>query len=192
MRHLIGSQNSHTWNWHACIFQKQSGTSCHTKESFAKLSVFALKVRAVRPCNLIHDNHSNLAYLYRGFKQQYDLVCRYFAWFFDARIRVARQVQRARSTWCSKYQILFNTPFPTSIYPNLTPLYLSHLKVCEKLEIIEKDFFGLQYTGSKGERLWLNRRNKIGRQLPGSQPYRLRFRMKFFVEPHLLVEDNTK
>jgi E3 ubiquitin-protein ligase MYLIP len=71
-------------------------------------------------------------------------------------------------------------------------LYFSHLQVCEKLEVIEQDYFGLQYNGPKGEKLWLNRRNKIGRQLPGSQPYRLRFRMKFFVQPHLLVEDNTK
>lgn len=64
--------------------------------------------------------------------------------------------------------------------------------VCEKLEIIEQDYFGLQYNGAKGEKLWLNRRNKICRQLTGSQPHRLRFRMKFFVQPHLLVQDSTK
>ena len=71
-------------------------------------------------------------------------------------------------------------------------LYFSHLQVCQKLEVISQDYFGLQYNGPKGEKLWLNRRNKIVRQMPGSQPYRLRFRMKFFVEPHQLVEDNTR
>ena len=50
--------------------QKQSGISCHTidtKEVFAKLPIFALKLRAVRPCNLIQGNHFNLPYLYRGY-----------------------------------------------------------------------------------------------------------------------------
>lgn len=65
-------------------------------------------------------------------------------------------------------------------------------KVCKRLEIIEQDYFGLQYLGAKREKLWLNKRNKICRQLTGSQPHRLRFRTKFFVQPHLLVQDSTK
>ena len=87
--------------------------------------------------------------------------------------------------------VLFTQRLPSHI----NPAHYSHFhtfQVCEKLKVFEQDYFGLQYNGPKGEKLWLNRRNKIGRQLTGSQPYRLRFRMKFFVEPHLLVEEKTK
>ena len=86
----------------------------------------------------------------------------------------------------SKLLCLSKTQFSSSF---VFPL---KIKVCNKLEVIEQDYFGLQYNGPKGEKLWLNRRNKIIRQLTGSQPYRLRFRMKFFVQPHLIVEDNTR
>jgi E3 ubiquitin-protein ligase MYLIP len=65
-------------------------------------------------------------------------------------------------------------------------------KVCHQLGIIEKDYFGLQYAGSKGETLWLNLRNRISRQLSGTPPYRLRLRVKFFVQPHFLLQDATR
>ncbi|XP_006002927.1 E3 ubiquitin-protein ligase MYLIP isoform X1 [Latimeria chalumnae] len=65
-------------------------------------------------------------------------------------------------------------------------------QVCKKLGIIEVDYFGLQFTGSKGESLWLNLRNRISQQMDGLAPYRLKFRVKFFVEPHLILQEQTR
>ncbi|KAM6959447.1 E3 ubiquitin-protein ligase MYLIP-A [Aplochiton taeniatus] len=65
-------------------------------------------------------------------------------------------------------------------------------KVCRKLGIIEVDYFGLQFSGSKGESLWLNLRNRIGQQMDNVTPCRLRLRVKFFVEPHLILQEQTR
>ncbi|XP_047240768.1 E3 ubiquitin-protein ligase MYLIP-A [Girardinichthys multiradiatus] len=65
-------------------------------------------------------------------------------------------------------------------------------KVCRKLGIIEVDYFGLQFTGSKGENLWLNLRNRICQQMDNVTPCRLRLRVKFFVEPHLILQEQTR
>ncbi|KAI1901654.1 hypothetical protein AGOR_G00036620 [Albula goreensis] len=65
-------------------------------------------------------------------------------------------------------------------------------KVCRKLGIIEVDYFGLQYTGNKGENLWLNLRNRISQQMDNLTPCRLRLRVKFFVEPHLILQEQTR
>ncbi|XP_075561671.1 E3 ubiquitin-protein ligase MYLIP isoform X2 [Pelecanus crispus] len=65
-------------------------------------------------------------------------------------------------------------------------------QVCRRLGIIEVDYFGLQFTGSKGEILWLNLRNRISQQMDGLAPYRLKLRVKFFVEPHLILQEQTR
>nr|XP_020654249.1 E3 ubiquitin-protein ligase MYLIP isoform X2 [Pogona vitticeps] len=65
-------------------------------------------------------------------------------------------------------------------------------QVCRRLGIIEVDYFGLQFTGSKGENLWLNLRNRISQQMDGLPPYRLKLRVKFFVEPHLILQEQTR
>ena len=70
--------------------------------------------------------------------------------------------------------------------------YVCVLQVCEQLGIIEVDYFGLQYAGSKGEHLWLNMRNEIQQQLMGQPPYRLQLRVKFFLQPHLILQDVTR
>lgn len=64
--------------------------------------------------------------------------------------------------------------------------------MCKRLGIIELDYFGLQFTGPKGETLWLNTRNRIRRQISGTPPYRLQFRVKFFVQPQYLLQDSTR
>uniref|UniRef100_A0A674E2N1 RING-type E3 ubiquitin transferase n=1 Tax=Salmo trutta TaxID=8032 RepID=A0A674E2N1_SALTR len=64
--------------------------------------------------------------------------------------------------------------------------------VCRKLGIIEVDYFGLQFSGSKGENLWLNLRNRICQQMDSLTPCRLRLRVKFFVEPHLILQEQTR
>lgn len=65
-------------------------------------------------------------------------------------------------------------------------------KVCAQLGIIEVDYFGLQFTGNKGELLWLNTRNRITRQVTGPTPYRFRLRVKFMVQPHVLLQTTTR
>ncbi|KAL6489297.1 hypothetical protein MHYP_G00030380 [Metynnis hypsauchen] len=65
-------------------------------------------------------------------------------------------------------------------------------KVCQRLGIIEVDYFGLQFTGSKGESLWLNLRNRISQQVDSVSPCRLKLRVKFFVEPHLILQEQTR
>lgn len=58
--------------------------------------------------------------------------------------------------------------------------------------IIEVDYFGLQFTGTKGEILWVNLRNRISQQVDFLSPCRLRLRVKFFVEPHLILQEQTR
>lgn len=58
--------------------------------------------------------------------------------------------------------------------------------------IIEVDYFGLQFTGGKGENLWLNLRNRICQQMDNVAPCRLRLRVKFFVEPHSILQEQTR
>ncbi|XP_049764004.1 E3 ubiquitin-protein ligase MYLIP [Schistocerca nitens] len=66
-------------------------------------------------------------------------------------------------------------------------------KVCQYLGIgNEADYFGLKYHCSKGEELWLNLRNPIERQVGGVPPYRFALRVKFWVPPHLLLQDTTR
>ncbi|XP_048849944.1 E3 ubiquitin-protein ligase MYLIP-A [Brienomyrus brachyistius] len=65
-------------------------------------------------------------------------------------------------------------------------------KVCRKLGIIEVDYFGLQYSGCKGESLWLNLRNRISQQVDSVSPCRLKLRVKYFVEPHLILQEQTR
>ncbi|XP_043116093.1 E3 ubiquitin-protein ligase MYLIP-B [Puntigrus tetrazona] len=65
-------------------------------------------------------------------------------------------------------------------------------KICRKMGIIEVDYFGLQFTGTKGEILWMNLRNRISQQVDCLSPCRLRLRVKFFVEPHLILQEQTR
>lgn len=69
-------------------------------------------------------------------------------------------------------------------------------KVCEHLGISnESDYFGLKYESSKGEELWLNLRNPIHRQVGchgHMSPLRFALRVKFWVPPHLLLQETTR
>ncbi|KAK9873863.1 hypothetical protein WA026_002220 [Henosepilachna vigintioctopunctata] len=68
------------------------------------------------------------------------------------------------------------------------------LKACEYLGIThEADYFGLKYENSRGEELWLNLRNPIDRQVScHAVPVRFSLRVKFWIPPHLLLQDTTK
>lgn len=64
--------------------------------------------------------------------------------------------------------------------------------VFQRLQILEVDYFGLEYRGSKGEQLWLNMRNRIDQQISGPPPYSLLLKVKFFVPPHSLLQEATR
>ncbi|KAL5236121.1 hypothetical protein ACI65C_003531 [Semiaphis heraclei] len=66
-------------------------------------------------------------------------------------------------------------------------------KVCECLGINKEcDYFGLQYKTVKGQDVWLNLRNLIEHQVAGVHPYRFALRVKFWVPPHLLLQESTR
>lgn len=66
-------------------------------------------------------------------------------------------------------------------------------QVCQKLGIIEQDYFGLQYRCGRDENLWLNLRNQIASQLGcQSPPYRLLLKVKFFVPPYSILQPTTR
>lgn len=69
-------------------------------------------------------------------------------------------------------------------------------EVCQKLGIIETDYFGLQYQTRRGETLWLNLRNPIQDQVPLAgiiQPdIRLSLHVKFHVPPHNIQQESTR
>lgn len=65
------------------------------------------------------------------------------------------------------------------------------LQVCEKLEIgAESDYFGLRVCPGSGPGRWLNLRNPLDpHRIPGG---RLDLRVKFWVPPHLLINEPTR
>lgn len=64
-------------------------------------------------------------------------------------------------------------------------------QVCEKLEIgAEADYFGLRVSSGSGPGRWLNLRNPLDpHRIPGG---RLELRVKFWVPPHLLINESTR
>ncbi|XP_057372351.1 E3 ubiquitin-protein ligase MYLIP-like isoform X2 [Daphnia carinata] len=77
-------------------------------------------------------------------------------------------------------------------------------QVCQKLGIIESDYFGLQFTTARKEEIWLNLRNEIRQEIhahpfrptstDGGKPAAIRFRLrvKFWVPPHLILQESTR
>jgi len=68
------------------------------------------------------------------------------------------------------------------------------LQACDCLGVSKEcDYFGLKYQNAKGEELWLNLRNPIERQTGGGvAPLRFALRVKFWVPPHLLLQEATR
>lgn len=65
--------------------------------------------------------------------------------------------------------------------------------MCDKLNILEIDYFGLQHK-HKGCLYWVNLRNPLRPQITACPDglNRLHFRVKFFVPPHLIQQDITR
>ncbi|XP_067337235.1 band 4.1-like protein 2 isoform X11 [Channa argus] len=65
-------------------------------------------------------------------------------------------------------------------------------KVCEHLNLLEKDYFGLTYKDSHEQKCWLDPTKEIKRQIR-SNNWQFAFNVKFYPpEPSLLTEDITR
>ncbi|XP_052791447.1 FERM domain-containing protein 5-like isoform X5 [Mya arenaria] len=66
-------------------------------------------------------------------------------------------------------------------------------KVCETLNLVEKDYFGLRYVDTEKQRHWLDPTKTVYKQLKGVSPCVLCFRVKFYpAEPMKLHEEITR
>lgn len=66
-------------------------------------------------------------------------------------------------------------------------------KVCDTLNLVEKDYFGLRYVDSEKQRHWLDPTKTIYKQLKGVSPCVLCFRVKFYpADPMKLREEITR
>ncbi|PVD19558.1 hypothetical protein C0Q70_20048 [Pomacea canaliculata] len=66
-------------------------------------------------------------------------------------------------------------------------------RVCEKLNLMEKDYFGLRYVDAEKQRHWLDPLKTVYKQLKGVNPMVLCFRVKFYAEdPMKLHEEITR
>lgn len=65
-------------------------------------------------------------------------------------------------------------------------------RVCESLNILEKDYFGLTFIDASGLKFWLNNDKKIAKQMHGMN-WDFKFEVKFYPpDPAQLAEDLTR
>ncbi|XP_059622227.1 band 4.1-like protein 5 isoform X2 [Phlebotomus argentipes] len=66
-------------------------------------------------------------------------------------------------------------------------------QVFYSLDLIEKDYFGLQYTDANNVKHWLDPTKAVKKQVKIGQPYTLRLKVKFYSsEPNALREELTR
>uniref|UniRef100_A0A8C5HJL2 FERM domain-containing protein n=1 Tax=Gouania willdenowi TaxID=441366 RepID=A0A8C5HJL2_GOUWI len=87
--------------------------------------------------------------------------------------------------------LLDGTEFTCEVEKRAKGQYL-FFKVCEHLNLLEKDYFGLSYTDSHEQKCWLDPTKEIKRQIR-SNNWQFGFSVKFYPpDPSLLTEDITR
>ncbi|XP_035534040.1 band 4.1-like protein 2 isoform X2 [Morone saxatilis] len=87
--------------------------------------------------------------------------------------------------------LLDGTDFSCEVEKRAKGQYL-FFKVCEHLNLLEKDYFGLTYTDSHEQTCWLDPTKDIKRQIR-SNNWQFAFNVKFYPpDPSLLTEDITR
>ncbi|XP_076612591.1 band 4.1-like protein 2 isoform X15 [Chaetodon auriga] len=87
--------------------------------------------------------------------------------------------------------LLDGTDFTCEVEKRAKGQYL-FFKVCEHLNLLEKDYFGLTYTDSHEQMCWLDPTKEIKRQIR-SNNWQFAFNVKFYPpDPSLLTEDITR
>lgn len=65
-------------------------------------------------------------------------------------------------------------------------------KICDELNVLEKDYFSLSYRDKEDIRFWINHEKKVGQQVKGV-PWIFQFEIKFYPpDPAQLQEDLTR
>uniref|UniRef100_A0A8C5HMP5 FERM domain-containing protein n=1 Tax=Gouania willdenowi TaxID=441366 RepID=A0A8C5HMP5_GOUWI len=86
--------------------------------------------------------------------------------------------------------LLDGTEFTCEVEKRAKGQYL-FFKVCEHLNLLEKDYFGLSYTDSHEQKCWLDPTKEIKRQIRNN--WQFGFSVKFYPpDPSLLTEDITR
>lgn len=92
--------------------------------------------------------------------------------------------------------VLKNVPSCQIFYIVDLPIFFNKFilfQVCENLGIAnESDYFGLKYTEGKNKDLWVNLRNPLASGGTGHGPHRLAMKVKFWVPPHLILQETTR
>nr|XP_019947289.1 PREDICTED: band 4.1-like protein 2 isoform X1 [Paralichthys olivaceus]XP_019947290.1 PREDICTED: band 4.1-like protein 2 isoform X1 [Paralichthys olivaceus] len=87
--------------------------------------------------------------------------------------------------------LLDGTDFTCEVEKRAKGQYL-FFKVCEHLNLLEKDYFGLTYKDSHEQKCWLDPTKEIKRQIR-SNNWQFSFNVKFYPpDPSLLTEDITR
>ncbi|XP_032399557.1 band 4.1-like protein 2 isoform X11 [Etheostoma spectabile] len=87
--------------------------------------------------------------------------------------------------------LLDGTDFTCEVEKRAKGHYL-FFKVCEHLNLMEKDYFGLSYTDNHEQKCWLDPTKEIKRQIR-SNNWQFVFNVKFYPpDPSLLTEDITR
>lgn len=64
--------------------------------------------------------------------------------------------------------------------------------MCDILGIVEKDYFGLQFVDKHSNcDIWINKRIQVRKQIKTNPPYELKFAVKYFTDPELLLQNTT-
>ncbi|XP_030577280.1 LOW QUALITY PROTEIN: band 4.1-like protein 2 [Archocentrus centrarchus] len=87
--------------------------------------------------------------------------------------------------------LLDGTDFSCEVEKRAKGQYL-FFKVCEHLNLLEKDYFGLTYKDNHDQKCWLDPTKEIKRQIR-SNNWQFAFNVKFYPpDPSLLIEDITR
>ncbi|XP_069138440.1 uncharacterized protein [Argopecten irradians] len=105
--------------------------------------------------------------------------------------RKIAQVRSARSVIC-RVKLLDGKLFETDVDKRAVGCILFD-KVCDHLDVLEKDYFGLSYTDSStGLKNWVNTLKKLSKQIK-SGAWEFNFEVKFYPpDPQQLHEDITR
>ncbi|XP_028997947.2 band 4.1-like protein 2 isoform X4 [Betta splendens] len=108
---------------------------------------------------------------------------------FTSPLRLARKT-KMKLVVCH-VTLLDGTDFTCEVEKRAKGQYL-FFKVCEHLNLLEKDYFGLIYKDSHEQKCWLDPTKEIKRQIR-SNNWQFAFNVKFYPpEPSLLTEDITR
>ncbi|XP_056283380.1 band 4.1-like protein 2 isoform X11 [Pseudoliparis swirei] len=108
---------------------------------------------------------------------------------FQSPLRLVRKT-KMKLTACH-VALLEGTDFSCEVEKRAKGQFL-FFKVCEHLNLMEKDYFGLSYTDSYEQTCWLDPTKEIKRQIRNNN-WQFAFNVKFYPpDPSLLTEDITR